>query len=170
MPHFAFSCPFRELHLGHERWFDPSGYGFILDPGRKRRSSGLQLYQFAVQFLQGSMAEARPNMADVSPGVVLAHSKDQRSKVRPRPFGSSKSRNDNFLTFRSLYFEPIGRAPPGHVSTSRALSHDPLKALTLSFFKELLAESFAVAAKGDQLMARQDLLQSPFAVKELKLA
>jgi hypothetical protein len=45
------------------------------------------------------MAEARADVTDVPPAVLLAQCKDQRSKVGARPPGSRESRDDDFLAF-----------------------------------------------------------------------
>jgi hypothetical protein len=73
MPHFSFRRPFGEFHLGNQFWLDPGGDSlFIPNLCGKGRFRSLQLDELAIQLLQGFMAEARANMADIAPAFLLS--------------------------------------------------------------------------------------------------
>jgi hypothetical protein len=102
MAHLAVCRPFGEFHLGYQRRFDPCGYGFVLHLSWEGRLCRLQPDELSVQLFKRFVAEARADMADISPAVLLAYRKCQRSEKRPRPPRGGKSRDDYFLAFRGL--------------------------------------------------------------------
>src|SRR4051794_19510738 len=116
------------------------------------------------------MIEARADVTDIAPAVLLAHREDKCPEKGPRSPGRSKSRDDDFLPFRCLDLEPVRGAAAGHVPAIRALRHDAFKALPPGFLEELDAERLAVTAEGDQLVARQDGAKPLFAFKQRKPA
>ena len=85
MSHFNRARPSGEFHLGHQLRLDPGGDDFILYFCGKGRFRSLQLDELAMQLLQRSMAEARANMADVAPAILLTDREGKRSEKRARP-------------------------------------------------------------------------------------
>ena len=74
-----------------------------------------------MELFQRLVAEARSDVADVSPGLLFPHPKRESSEIRACPPGSGKSDDDDLLTFRGLDFQPVVGAAAGSVSSIGAL-------------------------------------------------
>src|ERR1700709_1184446 len=107
MPHFSFRRPLGEFHLGHQLWLNPGGDSFILNLCGKGRFRSLQLDELAIQLLQRFIAEARANMADIAPAIVLSQREGKGTEKRASPPWSRKSRDDDFLAFGGLDLQPV---------------------------------------------------------------
>ena len=109
-----------------------------------------------MELFQRLVAEARSDVADVSPGLLFPHPKRESSEIRACPPGSGKSDDDDLLTFRGLDFQPVVGAAAGSISAIGTLRHDPLTAIALCFLEELPARCLAVTAERYQPVVRQD--------------
>ena len=119
-----------------------------------------------MKLLQSFMDEACADMADIPPGIFLAHCKDERSKKWPCSPWSRESCDDDLLAFRSFDFQPVLGAATRVIGAARALGHDAFKALPLGLLEERPAGRLAVTAEGNQLVARQDVFEPLFALEQ----
>ena len=108
-----------------------------------------------MKLFQRLVAEARADMSDISPRVVFPNREDESAEKRPGASRRREARDHNFLSFRGLDLQPVGRSASGCILAIRALCHDAFKTFALGFGKELLAAALAMIAEGDQRVARQ---------------
>ena len=125
-----------------------------------------QLHEPAVQLLQRLVCEPRADMTDIPPAVILAHREGQRSKERPGALWSREAGNNDFLTLRGLYLQPVVSTGTGQIFAVCALGHDPFEAFSLGFLKEFSAALLTVAAEFYQLVARQDGFEPLFTFEQ----
>src|SRR5271167_3395126 len=108
-----------------------------------------------MQLFQCLMAETRADMSDVTPDASFSHGKDKSAEVGSCKSGRCKARDHDFLSFRGLDLQPVGRSAARRILAARTLGHDAFKTLALGFGEELLSAALALIAKGDQRVARQ---------------
>ncbi len=78
--HLACRRPFGELYFSHQCRLDPGGDGFVLHPRGKRRLCDLERQKLAVKFFKDLVGETRADMADITPGVLVAQGKNERAE------------------------------------------------------------------------------------------
>ena len=119
-----------------------------------------------MEVFQDLVAEAGAYMSDVAPCVAFPHGEDQGAEERPSAPGCREARDHHFLSLCRLDLQPIRSSAAGRINAVGPLGHDPFEALPLGLGEEFRTVPFAVSAEGDQLVARQNRLQSLFALEE----
>jgi hypothetical protein len=119
-----------------------------------------------VQILQRLVCEPSANMTDIPPAVILPHREGKRSKERPCALWSREPGNNDFLTLRGLYLQPVVSTGTGQVFAVGALGHDPFEAFSLGFLKEFSTALLTVATELYQLVAREDGFEASFSFEQ----
>src|ERR1044071_5832031 len=91
MAHLARARPFGELNFRDELRLDPGRYCLVFGFFSERRFCSFKLYKFAMKFFQHLVAEARTDMADISPAIALAQCQRKSAEEGPRSSRSSEA-------------------------------------------------------------------------------
>lgn len=114
------------------------------------------------------MAEAGPDMADVTLSTAFPHRENKSPEEWPGAPRRREPGDHHFLPLRRLDLKPVRTPGARRVHAIGALGHDAFQSLSLGFREERRTIRVTVTAERDQLVARQDSFE-PFLALEQTL-
>jgi hypothetical protein len=113
-----------------------------------------------MKLFERGVGEAGADVADVAPGLTLAHREHQGTEAGARPPRCGEPDYHNLLATRGLDLEPVGAAGAGPVEAGGALGHDAFQTRLLRLLEDFRAVLRDVLAEGQQPMLGQDAAQA----------
>src|SRR5690349_9156465 len=107
-------------------------------------------------------------MADIAPGLACTERQHQGAEIRAGAAGRGEAGDDDFLTPRSLDFEPVAGARAREVLAAATFGHDALETAIERLLEEAQAVLGQVPAEGEQRVSWQESAQARFALQQAK--